>query len=181
MAGIITLPDPDKSGLLPLEQAIAARRSRRDFLAEPLTIEQIGQLLWAAQGQQEAGRYRTCPSAGATYPLEVFVVTAEGLCVYMPWPRGASGSSRLRHLLWFLWPDSAEPRADTATGASVTFTWRPGTPLKMCTFRPKPSDLARWRSAPLTMPQWAESFHYLRISNPFIWSRQAITGIDAGA
>jgi SagB-type dehydrogenase family enzyme len=84
MAGIITLPDPDKSGLLPLEQAIAARRSRRDFLAEPLTIEQIGQLLWAAQGQQEAGRYRTCPSAGATYPLEVFVVTAEGLCVYLP-------------------------------------------------------------------------------------------------
>jgi SagB-type dehydrogenase family enzyme len=84
MGTIVALPEPDKSGSMPLEQAVAARRSRRDFTPQPLTLEQIGQLLWAAQGQDAHSRYRTCPSAGATYPLEVFVVTAEGLFVYLP-------------------------------------------------------------------------------------------------
>jgi SagB-type dehydrogenase family enzyme len=84
MAAVTVLPEPDKNGSMPLERMIGVRRSRRDFAAQALTIEQIGQLVWAAQGQQEGGRYRTSPSAGATYPLEVFVATAEGLCVYLP-------------------------------------------------------------------------------------------------
>jgi SagB-type dehydrogenase family enzyme len=67
-----------------LEKTIAARRSQRDFSLQPLTLEQIGQLVWAAQGQDPAGRYRTAPSAGATYPLELFVVTSEGLFHYLP-------------------------------------------------------------------------------------------------
>jgi len=67
-----------------LEQAIASRRSRRDFLPDFLTLEQIGQLAWAAQGQEPGGRYRTAPSAGATYPLELFIVTADGLFHYLP-------------------------------------------------------------------------------------------------
>jgi SagB-type dehydrogenase family enzyme len=84
MGTVTVLPEPDKNGSTPLERIIGVRRSRRDFRPEPLTIEQIGQLLWAAQGQDERSRYRTCPSAGATYPLEVFVVTAEGLFIYLP-------------------------------------------------------------------------------------------------
>jgi SagB-type dehydrogenase family enzyme len=84
MGTIIALPEPDKSGLVPLEQTMAARRSRRDFKPRALTVEQIGQLVWAAQGQDAHSRYRTCPSAGATYPLEVFVVTADGLFRYLP-------------------------------------------------------------------------------------------------
>jgi hypothetical protein len=60
-----------------LEKAIATRRSRREFLSQPLTFEQIGELVWAAQGQDPASRYRTAPSAGATYPLELFVVAGE--------------------------------------------------------------------------------------------------------
>jgi SagB-type dehydrogenase family enzyme len=84
MGTVTVLPEPDKNGSTPLERMIGVRRSRRDFRPEPLTIEQIGQLVWAAQGQGERSRYRTCPSAGATYPLEVFVATPEGLFVYLP-------------------------------------------------------------------------------------------------
>jgi SagB-type dehydrogenase family enzyme len=67
-----------------LEQAIAVRRSRRDFLPQFLTLEQIGQLAWAAQGQDAHSRYRTTPSAGATYPLELFVATGDGFFRYLP-------------------------------------------------------------------------------------------------
>ena len=84
MAEIITLPEPDKSGSMSLEEAITVRRSRRHFLPKPLTIEQIGQLVWAAQGQDSGSRYRTTPSAGATYPLELFVITDKGMFRYLP-------------------------------------------------------------------------------------------------
>ena len=84
MAELITLPEPNKSGSMPLEQAITIRRSRRQFLPKPLTLEQIGRLAWAAQGQDEGSKYRTTPSAGATYPLELFVVTDEGTFLYLP-------------------------------------------------------------------------------------------------
>jgi nitroreductase len=84
MGTVTVLPEPDKSGSMPLERAIAVRRSRRDFRPEPVTIEQVGQLLWAAQGREQHSLYRTCPSAGATYPLEVFVVTPQGFFVYLP-------------------------------------------------------------------------------------------------
>ncbi|MHC4573297.1 MAG: SagB/ThcOx family dehydrogenase [Planctomycetota bacterium] len=80
----LTLPGPDKSGSIPLEQAVAARRSRREFLPQPLTLEQIGQLAWAAQGQAHRRGYRTAPSAGATYPLELFLVTGDGFFHYLP-------------------------------------------------------------------------------------------------
>ncbi len=80
---IIKFDKPKKIGQMSLEQAIASRRSRREFLPEPLTLEQIGQLAWAAQGREPDGRYRTTPSAGATYPLELFIVTAEGLFHYL--------------------------------------------------------------------------------------------------
>ena len=83
MDTIITLAKPNQDGSMSLEKAIAARRSRREFLPKALTLEQIGQLAWAAQGQDAGGRYRTVPSAGATYPLEVFVVTTEGLFHYL--------------------------------------------------------------------------------------------------
>ena len=54
------------------------------FLPKPLTLEQIGQLAWAAQGQEAGSSYRTTPSAGATYPLELFVVAGDGLFHYLP-------------------------------------------------------------------------------------------------
>jgi SagB-type dehydrogenase family enzyme len=84
MGTIITLPKPNKDGPMSLEKAIAKRRSWRDFSPQPLTFEQISQLCWAAQGQDAATRYRTAPSAGATYPLELFVITGDGLFRYLP-------------------------------------------------------------------------------------------------
>jgi len=84
MGKIITLAKPNQDGSMSLEKAIAARRSRRDFLPQSLTLEQISQLAWAAQGQDAHSSYRTAPSAGATYPLELFAVTSEGLFRYLP-------------------------------------------------------------------------------------------------
>jgi len=84
MSEIINLPQPNKDGSMSLERAITARRSRRDFLSKSLTLEQISQLAWAAQGQETSARYRTTPSAGATYPLELFIVTDDGFFHYLP-------------------------------------------------------------------------------------------------
>lgn len=84
MNKIIKLPEPNKDGPISLEQAISFRGSRRNFLPKTPTIEQIGQLAWAAQGQGAQSKYRTAPSAGATYPLELFVATGDGLYHYLP-------------------------------------------------------------------------------------------------
>lgn len=83
MGEVIALPKANQDGPISLERAIAARRSRRNFLPEELTLEQIGQLTWAAQGWDTHSRYRTVPSAGATYPLELFIVTGDGLFHYL--------------------------------------------------------------------------------------------------
>jgi SagB-type dehydrogenase family enzyme len=64
-----------------LEEAIAGRSSVREYSAESLSIPHLSQLLWAAQGITHGDRFRAAPSAGATYPLELFVVAGrvEGL------------------------------------------------------------------------------------------------------
>jgi SagB-type dehydrogenase family enzyme len=84
MQEIVKLPEPSLEGSMSLEQAIVCRRSRRQFLPKSLKLEQIGQLAWAAQGQDTRGKYRTVPSAGATYPLELFLITNESLFHYLP-------------------------------------------------------------------------------------------------
>jgi len=71
----IQLPSPSQKGDTPLEEAIARRRSIRDFTPQPISQLQLSQILWAAQGITDTlGRYRAVPSAGSTYPLEIFVV-----------------------------------------------------------------------------------------------------------
>jgi SagB-type dehydrogenase family enzyme len=57
-----------------VEAAISKRRSVRRFRAQPLSLAQLSQLLWSAQGITGTGGRRAVPSAGATYPLEIFVV-----------------------------------------------------------------------------------------------------------
>ena len=71
---VSSLPEPRLQGPLSLEEALARRRSVRDYADASLTLEQLSQLLWSAQGITES-RYglRTAPSAGALYPLEVYV------------------------------------------------------------------------------------------------------------
>mgnify|MGYP000336119262 CR=1 FL=1 len=76
---ILPLPEPRRSGALSLEDCLASRRTRRLYAQGPLSFEEIAQLLWAAQGITEPKHgLRTAPSAGALYPLEVYLVAGEG-------------------------------------------------------------------------------------------------------
>jgi len=71
----IYLPSPSRKGDVSLEEAIARRRSIRHFTSEAISQLQLSQILWAAQGITDTRlKFRTVPSAGATYPLEIFVV-----------------------------------------------------------------------------------------------------------
>jgi SagB-type dehydrogenase family enzyme len=68
-----------------VEEAMARRRSIRQFARRELTLEQVGQLAWAAQGITEPARgLRTAPSAGATYPMEIYLVKRDGVFHYLP-------------------------------------------------------------------------------------------------
>lgn len=71
----IKLPTPSHDGEVSLETALMERRSVRDYTDEPLTLAEISQLLWAAQGITHPSGYRTAPSAGALYPLEIYLVS----------------------------------------------------------------------------------------------------------
>jgi SagB-type dehydrogenase family enzyme len=77
----VSLPSPKKAGSMSLEAALGARRSVRGYTRQTLTIAEVGQLLWAAQGVTSPDGKRTVPSAMHRYPLEIAVVAqnVEGL------------------------------------------------------------------------------------------------------
>lgn len=81
---VVVLPTPQRTGALSVEQALAERRSARVFSETPLSLSELGQLLWAAQGITDPAGLRTAPSAGALYPLELYAVTREGVYHYEP-------------------------------------------------------------------------------------------------
>jgi SagB-type dehydrogenase family enzyme len=72
-----SLPAPRTDGTFSVERALQQRRSVRAFGDEALTLEELGQLLWAAQGVSGVGGLRTAPSAGALYPLELTVIAGK--------------------------------------------------------------------------------------------------------
>ena len=80
---VLALPEPRTEGDTSLEQAIVRRGSVREFDPTPLTLGELGQLLWAAQGERggDLGG-RTVPSAGALYPLELYVAHEGGVYHY---------------------------------------------------------------------------------------------------
>lgn len=87
----VVLPEPCLDGEVTVERTLASRRSVRAYDDAPLTLAQVGQLLWAAQGITEPvpeapvgwpwgpwrGGGRTAPSAGALYPLELYMVAGD--------------------------------------------------------------------------------------------------------
>lgn len=78
----VALPDPGELETgMSVEQALRQRRSVRDYLEKPLSLENISLLLWAAQGITSERGFRTTPSAGALYPLTMYLVAGrvEGL------------------------------------------------------------------------------------------------------
>ena len=70
----IKLPKPKYNSDTSIEEALFKRRSVRSYKDSTLTLAEISQLLWAAQGITSSGGLRTAPSAGALYPLEVYIV-----------------------------------------------------------------------------------------------------------
>lgn len=84
MTEVITLPNPLKDSEMSLEAALQRRRTVREFSEEPLAKEVVSQLLWSAQGLTHDGHRRTAPSAGATYPLELYLVSGDGIYHHDP-------------------------------------------------------------------------------------------------
>jgi len=86
----IKLPEPKYVSKISIEESILKRRSIRDYKDQPLTLAEISQLLWAAQGITGPMGLRTAPSAGALYPLEIYIVAgdikdlADGIYKYIP-------------------------------------------------------------------------------------------------
>ncbi len=70
----VALPPPGASGTVSVEEALAKRRSLRSYSPDPLTLQEISNLLWAAQGITDPAGFRTAPSAGGLYPLETYLV-----------------------------------------------------------------------------------------------------------
>jgi SagB-type dehydrogenase family enzyme len=81
---VTELPAPNATGEMSLEQALAERRSMREFGPGELTAATIGQLFWAGQGITDDRGYRTAPSAGGLYPLELYAITTTGVSHYLP-------------------------------------------------------------------------------------------------
>ncbi len=128
-AALIKLPEPEKRGGMPIWEAIARRRSRREYTGEEITGEELSQLLWATQGitGEIYGYYlRAAPSAGALYPIETYLVVnaVDGL------KRGIYHYAVLRHALELLHEGdfreriaSAALEQDFLARASVVFVW----------------------------------------------------------
>jgi len=87
---LVQLPAPKTTGVISLEQTLKERRSAREYADVSLTLVQASQLLWAAQGITDPEGLRTAPSAGALYPLEVYLAAANidsleaGIYRYLP-------------------------------------------------------------------------------------------------
>ena len=79
---VIALPKPVLKDGISVEEALSRRESVRGFSAKALTDKEISQLLWAGQGKTRRWGGRTAPSAGALYPLELYIATPDGVYRY---------------------------------------------------------------------------------------------------
>lgn len=78
----IKLPKPQYDSNVSIEETLLKRRSIRSYKSEPLAIAEISQLLWSAQGVTNRKGFRTAPSAGALYPLEVYIAAGNVTDLY---------------------------------------------------------------------------------------------------
>ena len=84
-ARTIQLPKPKILSKYSLEESIFRRRSVRSFQEKELTMQQISQILWAAQGITDTTYgFRSAPSAGALYPLNIYLAKKDGVFKYLP-------------------------------------------------------------------------------------------------
>lgn len=76
-ADVVSLPAPRLDSQVSVERVLRSRRSVREFRKAPITLTEVSQLLWAAQGVTHGDGFRTAPSAGALYPLELYLIAGE--------------------------------------------------------------------------------------------------------
>lgn len=115
-ARTVVLPTPRLEGELSVEAALARRRSVRAYASAPTSLAEISQLLWSAQGVTHARGFRTAPSAGALYPLELYLVagSVDGL---------EAGVYRYDPRLHQLHRDSAGDRRAALAAAALDQDW----------------------------------------------------------
>ena len=160
----IELPRPPIAG--ELERLLEQRRSVRAYERAPLSLAEAGQLAWAAQGMTHLEGLRTAPSAGALYPLELFLVAGDvqgmepGVYRYLPrrhaLARLAEGDRRKplgRAAYGQEWSADAPP-GNTASGPGATCTWRRAMPARTCSSRPRLSGSAPSWWVPSMMIWW---------------------------
>ena len=95
--GAILLPNPQLDGTMSVEKALQNRRSHRQFIDKEISAADLSQALWAAYGvtlpherPASRGGFRTAPSAGGLFPLEIYVAVGNvagiepGLYKYIP-------------------------------------------------------------------------------------------------
>lgn len=71
---VIQLPKPKLKGTMSVEEAIQVRRSKRFYSDEPVTLQELSQILWSAQGVTDDQGHRAAPSARSAYPFSLYVV-----------------------------------------------------------------------------------------------------------
>jgi len=79
--GDLSLPSPSRKGTVSVEEALSSRRTHRSFQSRALTLKHFSQMLWAAYGVTAVTpghQLKTAPSAGATYPIDIYAVVGEG-------------------------------------------------------------------------------------------------------
>jgi SagB-type dehydrogenase family enzyme len=119
------LPQPRQDGAVALERCIARRRSVRRFPYRTLSLDQLGQLLWAAQGVTSFDGKRAVASAGALYPLEVYVAAANVASL----PAGVHHYLPVRHALVQTAPPC--PRGEIVD-AALGQGWVADAPVLVC-------------------------------------------------
>jgi len=81
---IIPLPEPEKTGGMPLMEALNQRHSSRSFQKKALPDQILSNVLWAAFGVNRENGKRTAPSSQGKTEMEIYVAKSDGLFEYLP-------------------------------------------------------------------------------------------------
>lgn len=78
----LELPRPQKSGGMPLMEALSKRATVRDFDTTDISMQQLSNLLWAAFGVNRPDGRRTAPSASNKQEIDIYLLLKTGAYVY---------------------------------------------------------------------------------------------------
>jgi SagB-type dehydrogenase family enzyme len=123
-ADLVKLPPPAYKGAMSVEEALKARRTVRQFANRGLDLKQTSQLLWGADGVSDPRGLRTAASAGATYPLEIYLVAGERGVAELP-----AGVYRYRVAEHALEPGAKGDLRQAVARASLSQTWMTEAPV----------------------------------------------------